>query len=1223
MAIRGSADVGTDASVVLDADRAETVRVAGDDRLLAADLIRHGVDLVVRQADGQTTVVRGFFAAESPPDLVTAGGAVIGPALAARLAGAHATRQLAQAAPDSQVDGGEAIGRVETVVGTVVVSHLTGVWEEAAKGTAIFEGDVVETAADGRIGIIFADDTTFSLGENGRMVIDEMVYDPEGAGGKAAFNMVRGVFTLVSGEIAKTGISAMTMTTPVATIGIRGTTVAGRAAAEGEVNTVTLLADRGGGVGELVVTNSAGVQVLSAPLQTTLMTSAFTPPPPPIRIPAAQAQRLYGAVDQVRPQQSGAAQGDEGSAPDASEGGADAAAGEGPAGDEAAAEGEGTESAGEGDTDGDLGATEDPAAEGDTDTEADATAEGDPDAADAPGDAPGEGAGDAPGQDAVAGDAPGPEATDPGAPGPGDVAGVPGPAGPAGPAGDPAAVGFGGPAGAPPSDAPGPEVDLVQTAFDDALAAGADADAAMRSAAAAAMMEGLAQGASFDDLATVETAAMQAFEAALAQGASAEAAFRDAATAADQASGALIAGGPQDGPGGPGQDGSGNDPRGIGGPAGSDTDPGSAPEGTDPGPDGSVGTDDLAALHGGYAVGYGLGIGEQFTPGPGLSFAFGQHVGLGAVSDLQFEFGGEFGFGDDEGAFEEDEGPDFIPVEEFDEILNATIEDNNLIGGDGNTNFVMAHGGAGQTVPSGTLGGDDRVSGNGGVDQITFDNLHQAIGRMDAAARMLYMWNFAGAPAGTPLPPAALDPGVDDVASVEFFSMEQIYFASYDDTDRIVFPIDFGEAFIGMMYAGGAGADEINADYVGSPTEDDAAGWFTTIDGLLVLGGEGDDIVFGGAGDGGDVLFGGAGDDFLSGRAGTDTVIAWNGDDELFGGAGDDELFGEDGNDTLDGGPGSDSLVGGAGNDVFVFEDGDVPAGGGDSVQGGTGTDTIRLDGDTDFDMSTLNISGIETLLVNDADGQIITAQAIFGGDGITAIGAGGANAGNTLRAAFDTFDLSGVTTAANLIDTLEATDFGFGVNIRDTDEARSRTLVGSGNDDQLRGGPGDDTLNGTAGSDRFLFEAISAADGSSTNGVDVIPGAILQTGPGGDILDFATAGSAISGDGSLTTSTIAGLGGLADRSAVVLTDDATGNAAALKTALDLTGVDTAAGIGNRVVLWEIDANTVGVGAFRNTDAVDDDDVVVTQVAQITGFADQAAVDAFTGSLTVDNVAVF
>ena len=135
----------------------------------------------------------------------------------------------------------------------------------------------------------------------GRLVIDELIYDPSGNSGQSSFSVVTGVFSFVSGQIAKVGDDAMQVNTPVATIGIRGTTVAGKAAAEGSANTITLLPDAGGGVGQIAVSNSAGTQIMSVPFQTTSLSSAFTPPPAPVVLPANQLQNLYGKIQNVLP----------------------------------------------------------------------------------------------------------------------------------------------------------------------------------------------------------------------------------------------------------------------------------------------------------------------------------------------------------------------------------------------------------------------------------------------------------------------------------------------------------------------------------------------------------------------------------------------------------------------------------------------------------------------------------------------------------------------------------------------------------------------------------------------------------------------------------------------------------------------------------------------------------------------------------------------------------
>jgi hypothetical protein len=54
------------------------------------------------------------------------------------------------------------------------------------------------------------------------MVLSEFVYDPSGTSNSTLLSLTKGTFTFVAGSIAKTG--DMKIDTPVATMGIRGTT---------------------------------------------------------------------------------------------------------------------------------------------------------------------------------------------------------------------------------------------------------------------------------------------------------------------------------------------------------------------------------------------------------------------------------------------------------------------------------------------------------------------------------------------------------------------------------------------------------------------------------------------------------------------------------------------------------------------------------------------------------------------------------------------------------------------------------------------------------------------------------------------------------------------------------------------------------------------------------------------------------------------------------------
>ena len=108
------------------------------------------------------------------------------------------------------------IGRAVTVKGTVNMTRADGTRGVLKEGEVVREGDVFETAGDGAVGIEFADQSTFSLGPNGRVVLDEMIYDPAASAGTLDISVTHGVFSAVSGAIAKLGPEAMVIKTPVA-----------------------------------------------------------------------------------------------------------------------------------------------------------------------------------------------------------------------------------------------------------------------------------------------------------------------------------------------------------------------------------------------------------------------------------------------------------------------------------------------------------------------------------------------------------------------------------------------------------------------------------------------------------------------------------------------------------------------------------------------------------------------------------------------------------------------------------------------------------------------------------------------------------------------------------------------------------------------------------------------------------------------------------------------
>jgi hypothetical protein len=94
-------------------------------------------------------------------------------------------------------------------------------------GKPVYLNDHVTTGPDARLQIMLMDETTFTLGPNSDMVLDEFVYDPKTAAGKVSARITDGTFRFITGKIAQKDPANMKVALPVGTIGIRGTMVAG------------------------------------------------------------------------------------------------------------------------------------------------------------------------------------------------------------------------------------------------------------------------------------------------------------------------------------------------------------------------------------------------------------------------------------------------------------------------------------------------------------------------------------------------------------------------------------------------------------------------------------------------------------------------------------------------------------------------------------------------------------------------------------------------------------------------------------------------------------------------------------------------------------------------------------------------------------------------------------------------------------------------------------
>jgi hypothetical protein len=166
----------------------------------------------------------------------------------AAIAPVHLHAQTDSARPAVLESAAKPIGKIVAITGSVSIKHAGAVIVQANApaqagetkvGDLVYQGDLVQTAAGGKVSINFIDGTSFNLSSNAEMALDEYVYDPKGTSNSTLFNLSKGTFTFVAGSIAKTG--DMKVDTPVATLGIRGTTPHIEIADDGSVKFSTLV----------------------------------------------------------------------------------------------------------------------------------------------------------------------------------------------------------------------------------------------------------------------------------------------------------------------------------------------------------------------------------------------------------------------------------------------------------------------------------------------------------------------------------------------------------------------------------------------------------------------------------------------------------------------------------------------------------------------------------------------------------------------------------------------------------------------------------------------------------------------------------------------------------------------------------------------------------------------------------------------------------------------
>lgn len=170
------------------------------------------------------------------------------------------------------------IGEISELRGNGEITRVSSTDSFTAKiDSDIFSFDDVRTG-NGRLAIEFLDDSVVKLTEHSKLVIDEYIFDPDPSKSKMALNMASGTARFISGAFGKIDKENITINTPTATIGIRGTDFTTTVDELGRSLVILLPDENGDSSGEITVTTAAGVEILNEAFQAT-MVSAWEQPP--------------------------------------------------------------------------------------------------------------------------------------------------------------------------------------------------------------------------------------------------------------------------------------------------------------------------------------------------------------------------------------------------------------------------------------------------------------------------------------------------------------------------------------------------------------------------------------------------------------------------------------------------------------------------------------------------------------------------------------------------------------------------------------------------------------------------------------------------------------------------------------------------------------------------------------------------------------------------------
>ena len=160
----------------------------------------------------------------------------------------------------------------------------------SAVNTAVEMNDTIVTARS-RAELTFEDATKVKITEQSKLIIDDFVYDPKSGTGKLAMKVALGTARYASGQIAKNSPQQVAVTTPTASIAVRGTDFSMTVDELGRSLIMLLPScdEKTCVTGAIEVSNQSGSILMTQAYQATLVSTLDTPPTRPVVLSIDQA----------------------------------------------------------------------------------------------------------------------------------------------------------------------------------------------------------------------------------------------------------------------------------------------------------------------------------------------------------------------------------------------------------------------------------------------------------------------------------------------------------------------------------------------------------------------------------------------------------------------------------------------------------------------------------------------------------------------------------------------------------------------------------------------------------------------------------------------------------------------------------------------------------------------------------------------------------------------